>query len=193
MNGASVTETAKLFNSFDYVFIAYLLWQIYLGYSQGFRLMLYQTVKWVVLMAALFVANLYILPVIIQKPFFYEKSQAINKFGNEFAMQFAPKDNPIGAEVFRRVADGIPYDKIVFFLVVIIIVSVVLRIIIMGSLWGKEVEGRTLGVMFGVMKAMFICYVVMTFISAFMMTSNPEGFLRWQDQSFVLSHLRIRF
>ncbi|MDO4711907.1 MAG: CvpA family protein [Peptostreptococcaceae bacterium] len=193
MNGANVTETMKWFNSFDYVFIIYLLWQIYVGYSQGFRLMLYQTVKWIVLVGGLFMANHYLLPVMMKQPFFMEKSKAVNKIGYDLVLQFGPKDNPIAAEIFRRVAESIPYDKIVFFLLVILVFSVILRIIIIGSVWGKEVEGRTLGVAFGVLKAILICYVVMSFIGTFMERSDPEGFLRWQEQSFILSKTGIRF
>lgn len=193
MGEETLTGAIKTFNSFDYIFIAYTLWQIYLGYTQGFRLMLYQTVKWILLFAGLFVANRHFLPVLMKREWFIEKSQAINRFGYDFVVELAPDDNPFSEIIYRQVAESIPFDKIVFFLAVIIIVSLITRIIIIGSLWGKEPEARKLGVMFGLFKAAFVCFIVMTFIGTFMNISNPEGFLKWQEQSFILSKIPIRF
>lgn len=193
MGEITLTGIMSSLNSFDYVFAAYTLWQVYVGYTQGFRLMLYQTVKWVFLMAGLFVANRTLLPVLMKREWFIEKSEAINAFGFDFVMELAPKDNPFSELIYRQVAESIPFDKIVFFLAVIIVVSLITRVIIIGSLWGKEPEARGLGILFGLLKAGFVCFVVMTFIGTFMNISNPEGFLRWQEQSFILSKLPIRF
>ncbi len=192
MNEVIVKETVTSFNSFDYIFTAYVLWQIYLGYTQGFRVVLYQTIKWVALFAALFAANKYLLPYMEKMPAFMERSAKVNGWFVDFVMQFKPS-NDLTAIIFEEVVKSIPFDRIVFFLIVIVAVSIMLRILVMGTLWRDEVEGRAGGIMLGLLKAAFMCYVIMSFISTFMSVSNPEGFARWQESSFILSRVGIKF
>lgn len=192
MNEVIVKETVTSFNSFDYIFTAYVLWQIYLGYTQGFRIVMYQMIKWVALFAALFAANKYLLPYMEKMPAFMERSAKVNGWFVDFLIQFKPS-NDLSAIIFEEVIKSIPFDRIVFFLIVIIAVSIMLRILVVGTLWRDEVEGRVGGIMLGLLKAAFMCYVVMSFISTFMSVSNPEGFARWQEHSFILSRVGIKF
>lgn len=185
-------ETVKTFNSFDYIFTAYVLWQVYLGYTQGFRVVLYQTIKWVVLFAVLFVVSVYVLPLLETTSIFLDRGMRVNEWFVGVAMQFKPT-NELNAIIFERVVQSIPFDRIVFYLILIIAVSLITKILVMGTLWKDEVQGRAGGILVGLFKAAFMCYVLMSFLSTFMSISNPEGFLRWQEQSFILSRLGIKF
>lgn len=188
-----VLQTTKLLNSFDYVFAAYTLLQIFHGYSQGFRMMLFDTVKWVVLIIGLYFANALLLPVIMTMPWFMDKSVRINAWFTQVAMEFIPQENPVTAMIYQNVVESIPFDKLVFFLVVILVVGTISRLIIIGTLWGEKPKGRALGMVFGVLKALLITYVVMSVLGSIMAVSNPEGFLKWQNESFFLSFITKRF
>lgn len=188
-----IKETLKAFNSFDYVFSACLLWNMYLGYSQGFRMMLYQTVKWIILFIGLFVADMAIYIYLIKIPWFLLKSAQINALGREFVKSFAPKDNILALALHIKVAEIIPYDKIVFYFIIIVSVIVLTRIFILGGLFEDEVEGRVPGALFGLLKAAFTAYILMLFIRSFMSLTNPEAFETWQKNSYILSHLGIKF
>ena len=186
----ALRDSIKLLNSFDIGFLAVLLWQSYKGYSQGFRVMLYHTVKWVALIVGLFAADRFLLPMLQQQDRYVGFTENVNQWCHDFVLQFTPKDNIVAELLFEKMAAVIPYDRILFFLAAVIIVSAATRWIIIGRLWGDEPEGRGLGVLLGILKTVALCYLLMSVIAAVMTKTHAESYEAWIGGSLILSTLR---
>lgn len=180
-------------NSLDYIFIFYSLAQIYRGFVQGFRVMVFETVKWAVLFVALYLSNKVFYPYLIKLDSFSNYAQAINGWCLKSALSLAPTSNPLKEIIYVEVAKTIPYDKMAFYILVILAVSFLTKMIIIGSLSGGEAKGRVLGMIFGQLKALAVFYLVLSIIAGFMVEANPLGFEKWQKSSRILSELDYQF
>ena len=180
-------------NSFDYLFLAYTLLQIYKGFTMGFRIMVFETIKWFVLAGGILLSNVILYPYLMSLDLFINYSNKVIDFGQKSALSLISFDNPLKTLIYQEVALSIPYDKILFDLIIIMVVSFFTRVFITGSLFGKEVKGRVLGMVFGVVKSLVITFLIMSVIAGFMTKSNPQGFKNWQDQSYILSTSGYRF
>ena len=180
-------------NSFDYLFLAYTLLQIYKGFTMGFRIMVFETIKWFVLAGGILLSNVILYPYLMSLDLFINYSNKVIDFGQKSALSLLSFDNPLKTLIYQEVALSIPYDKILFDLIIILVVSFFTRVFITGSLFGKEVKGRVLGMVFGVVKSLVITFLIMSVIAGFMTKSNPQGFKNWQDQSYILSTSGYRF
>ncbi len=180
-------------NSFDYLFLAYTLLQIYKGFTMGFRIMVFETIKWFVLAGGILLSNVILYPYLMSLDLFINYSNKVVDFGQKSALSLISFDNPLKTLIYQEVALSIPYDKILFDIIIILVVSFFTRVFITGSLFGKEVKGRVLGMVFGVVKSLVITFLIMSVIAGFMTKSNPQGFKNWQDQSYILSTSGYRF
>ena len=180
-------------NSFDYLFLAYTLLQIYKGFTMGFRIMVFETIKWFVLAGGILLSNVILYPYLMTLDIFANYSDKVIDFGQKSALSLISFDNPLKTLIYQEVALSIPYDKILFDIIIILVVSFFTRVFITGSLFGKEVKGRVLGMVFGVVKSLVITFLIMSVIAGFMTKSNPQGFKNWQDQSYILSTSGYRF
>lgn len=180
-------------NSFDYLFLAYTLLQIYKGFTMGFRIMVFETIKWFVLAGGILLSNVILYPYLMSLNLFINYSNKVIDFGQKSALSLISFDNPLKTLIYQEVALSIPYDKILFDIIIILVVSFFTRVFITGSLFGKEVKGRVLGMVFGVVKSLVITFLIMSVIAGFMTKSNPQGFKNWQDQSYILSTSGYRF
>ena len=180
-------------NSFDYLFLAYTLLQIYKGFTMGFRIMVFETIKWFVLAGGILLSNVILYPYLMSLDLFINYSNKVIDFGQKSALSLLSFDNPLRTLIYQEVALSIPYDKILFDIIIILVVSFFTRVFITGSLFGKEVKGRVLGMVFGVVKSLVITFLIMSVIAGFMTKSNPQGFKNWQDQSYILSTSGYRF
>ena len=180
-------------NSFDYLFLAYTLLQIYKGFTMGFRIMVFETIKWFVLAGGILLSNVILYPYLMSLNLFINYSNKVIDFGQKSALSLISFDNPLKTLIYQEVALSIPYDKILFDIIIIMVVSFFTRVFITGSLFGKEVKGRVLGMVFGVVKSLVITFLIMSVIAGFMTKSNPQGFKNWQDQSYILSTSGYRF
>ena len=180
-------------NSFDYLFLAYTLLQIYKGFTMGFRIMVFETIKWFVLAGGILLSNVILYPYLMSLDLFINYSNKVIDFGQKSALSLISFDNPLKTLIYQEVALSIPYDKIIFDIIIILVVSFFTRVFITGSLFGKEVKGRVLGMVFGVVKSLVITFLIMSVIAGFMTKSNPQGFKNWQDQSYILSTSGYRF
>lgn len=180
-------------NSFDYLFLAYTLLQIYKGFTMGFRIMVFETIKWFVLAGGILLSNVILYPYLMSLDIFANYSDKVIDFGQKSALSLISFDNPLKTLIYQEVALSIPYDKILFDIIIILVVSFFTRVFITGSLFGKEVKGRVLGMVFGVVKSLVITFLIMSVIAGFMTKSNPQGFKNWQDQSYILSTSGYRF
>lgn len=180
-------------NSFDYLFLAYTLLQIYKGFTMGFRIMVFETIKWFVLAGGILLSNVILYPYLMSLDLFINYSNKVVDFGQKSALSLISFDNPLKTLIYQEVALSIPYDKILFDIIIIMVVSFFTRVFITGSLFGKEVKGRVLGMVFGVVKSLVITFLIMSVIAGFMTKSNPQGFKNWQDQSYILSTSGYRF
>ena len=180
-------------NSFDYLFLAYTLLQIYKGFTMGFRIMVFETIKWFVLAGGILLSNVILYPYLMSLDLFINYSNKVIDFGQKSALSLLSFDNPLKTLIYQEVALSIPYDKILFDIIIIMVVSFFTRVFITGSLFGKEVKGRVLGMVFGVVKSLVITFLIMSVIAGFMTKSNPQGFKNWQDQSYILSTSGYRF
>ena len=180
-------------NSFDYLFLAYTLLQIYKGFTMGFRIMVFETIKWFVLAGGILLSNVVLYPYLMSLDLFISYSNKVIDFGQKSALSLLSFDNPLKTLIYQEVALSIPYDKILFDIIIIMVVSFFTRVFITGSLFGKEVKGRVLGMVFGVVKSLVITFLIMSVIAGFMTKSNPQGFKNWQDQSYILSTSGYRF
>lgn len=180
-------------NSFDYLFLAYTLLQIYKGFTMGFRIMVFETIKWFVLAGGILLSNMRLYPYLMTLDIFANYSDKVIDFGQKSALSLISFDNPLKTLIYQEVALSIPYDKILFDIIIILVVSFFTRVFITGSLFGKEVKGRVLGMVFGVVKSLVITFLIMSVIAGFMTKSNPQGFKNWQDQSYILSTSGYRF
>ena len=180
-------------NSFDYLFLAYTLLQIYKGFTMGFRIMVFETIKWFVLAGGILLSNMRLYPYLMTLDIFANYSDKVIDFGQKSALSLISFDNPLKTLIYQEVALSIPYDKILFDIIIIMVVSFFTRVFITGSLFGKEVKGRVLGMVFGVVKSLVITFLIMSVIAGFMTKSNPQGFKNWQDQSYILSTSGYRF
>lgn len=180
-------------NSFDYLFLAYTLLQIYKGFTMGFRIMVFETIKWFVLAGGILLSNVILYPYLMSLDLFINYSNKVIDFGQKSALSLLSFDNPLKTLIYQEVALSIPYDKILFDIIIILVVSFFTRVFITGSLFGKEVKGRVLGMVFGVVKSLVITFLIMSVIAGFMTKSNPQGFKNWQDQSYILSTSGYRF
>ena len=180
-------------NSFDYLFLAYTLLQIYKGFTMGFRIMVFETIKWFVLAGGILLSNVILYPYLMSLDLFINYSNKVVDFGQKSALSLLSFDNPLKTLIYQEVALSIPYDKILFDIIIIMVVSFFTRVFITGSLFGKEVKGRVLGMVFGVVKSLVITFLIMSVIAGFMTKSNPQGFKNWQDQSYILSTSGYRF
>lgn len=180
-------------NSFDYLFLAYTLLQIYKGFTMGFRIMVFETIKWFVLAGGILLSNVILYPYLMSLDLFINYSNKVIDFGQKSALSLISFDNPLKTLIYQEVALSIPYDKILFDIIIIMVVSFFTRVFITGSLFGKEVKGRVLGMVFGVVKSLVITFLIMSVIAGFMTKSNPQGFKNWQDQSYILSTSGYRF
>ena len=180
-------------NSFDYLFLAYTLLQIYKGFTMGFRIMVFETIKWFVLAGGILLSNVILYPYLMSLDIFANYSDKVIDFGQKSALSLISFDNPLKTLIYQEVALSIPYDKILFDIIIIMVVSFFTRVFITGSLFGKEVKGRVLGMVFGVVKSLVITFLIMSVIAGFMTKSNPQGFKNWQDQSYILSTSGYRF
>ncbi len=180
-------------NSFDYLFLAYTLLQIYKGFTMGFRIMVFETIKWFVLAGGILLSNVILYPYLMSLDLFINYSNKVVDFGQKSALSLISFDNPLKTLIYQEVALSIPYDKILFDIIIIMVVSFFTRVFITGSLFGKEVKGRVLGMVFGVVKCLVITFLIMSVIAGFMTKSNPQGFKNWQDQSYILSTSGYRF
>ena len=180
-------------NSFDYLFLAYTLLQIYKGFTMGFRIMVFETIKWFVLAGGILLSNVILYPYLMSLDLFTNYSNKVVDFGQKSALSLISFDNPLKTLIYQEVALSIPYDKILFDIIIIMVVSFFTRVFITGSLFGKEVKGRVLGMVFGVVKSLVITFLIMSVIAGFMTKSNPQGFKNWQDQSYILSTSGYRF
>ena len=180
-------------NSFDYLFLAYTLLQIYKGFTMGFRIMVFETIKWFVLAGGILLSNVILYPYLMSLNLFINYSNKVIDFGQKSALSLLSFDNPLKTLIYQEVALSIPYDKILFDIIIIMVVSFFTRVFITGSLFGKEVKGRVLGMVFGVVKSLVITFLIMSVIAGFMTKSNPQGFKNWQDQSYILSTSGYRF
>ncbi len=183
----------KEMNSFDYIFIAYLLGQAYWGYRQGFRLMLYQMVRWIVLALGVLAANQILLPFLMQSGQYVAKAKQFNYWCYAVMMDFAPEGNELSEMLYQKMAESIPYDQILFYLVVIILISLATKVFIVGTLWGEETEGKFAGLLLGIARAIGVCFIFMKLASVIMAIANPEAFELWQEESSILSLLGIKF
>ncbi len=180
-------------NSFDYLFLAYTLLQIYKGFTMGFRIMVFETIKWFVLAGGILLSNMRLYPYLMTLDIFANYSDKVIDFGQKSALSLISFENPVKTFIYKEVAMNIPYDKILFDIIIILVVSFFTRVFITGSLFGKEVKGRVLGMVFGVVKSLVITFLIMSVIAGFMTKSNPQGFKNWQDQSYILSTSGYRF
>ncbi len=188
---ATIKESLSMLNSFDIVFLMALIWQAIVGYMQGFRVMLYHSVKWIVLLIGMIAIHYLLLPILEQQQWFVSAAAVIHSFCVSIVMQFAPQDNFLAEILFLKVAESIPYAKIVFFLVAVLLVSGLTKIIIIGKFWGEEPEGRWLGVLFGMIKTIFLCYLLLGFVAATYGRANPDGYATWKEGSLILSKLQM--
>lgn len=182
-----VKETVSALNSFDYIFISYTLLQIFHGFTQGFRIMLFETVKWIILIGVIYISNKVLYPYLLTTENFVIYSQKTNEWCFKSVTAVLQSDNPLQNMLYTEIAKSIPYDKIAFFLVIIVGAGILSRIFIIGSVFKKETSGRALGVVFGMAKSLLVTFLVMNIIAGFMMSANPGGFVRWQKESFILS------
>ncbi len=191
MENSTIQETIQMLNSFDIILLTVLLWQAIAGYRQGFRVMLYHFVKWIVLILGVILIHNLVLPMLEQQQWFVEISQLVHAWCFSIVMQFAPTDNMIAEILFAKMAESIPYARIVFFLAAVLLVSGLTKVIIIGKFWGEEPEGRWTGMLFGIAKTIALFYLLMGFLAATVGKANPEGFMAWQEGSLILSTLKM--
>ena len=183
----TLEETTRLLNSFDYIFLAYSLLQIYHGLTQGFRIMLFETVKWLILIGVIFFSNKVLYPHLMTREDFVNLAQRVNEWGYQAVTSVLKSDNPFKDLLYTEIAKSIPYDKITFFLAILLVVGILSRLVILASVFKRERQGRLLGAVFGLAKSILVTFLIMNILAGFMMSANPEGFVKWQEESLILS------
>ncbi len=180
-------------NSFDYIFIIFALYHMYYGFTKGFRLMAFETLKWFVLVAGLYLSKTLLYPYLLEQEKFLHYSLRKNDWFLKSAMSLIKNDDPIKNLLYTKIAESIPYDQLVFYLACIALISLITRLLILGTSCGREGRGRALGLVFGFVKALVITYIVMGMLAGFMLKSNPTGFTRWQENSYILSAIGYKW
>lgn len=181
-------------NSLDIAFGIYALTQIYRGFRLGFRRMLYDTVKWVMIFGGAGLGYRFLMPVLSRLDKYAELSAGLNKSVLDFISKtFEGSEGNLIADFILTISQDASFDRIAVFLILMIIASIIARTLIVGSFWKSGSEGKLLGAAFGFVKASIYAIIVMMLLSGVMNMVNPEGFYRWQMESRILDYVNLVF
>jgi len=181
-------------NSLDIAFGIYALTQIYRGFRLGFRRMLYDTVKWVMIFGGAGLGYRFLMPLLIRQEKYIEMSADVNKSVLGFISKtFEGSEGNLIADFILTISQDASFDRIAVFLMLMIIAGLIARALIVGSFWKSGSEGKLLGAAFGFVKASIYAIIVMMLLSGVMNIVNPEGFYRWQMESRILDYVNLVF
>lgn len=180
-------------NSLDIVFGLYALSQSYRGFKVGFKRMLYDTVKWVIVFgSSAFIYKFFVPKLFIFEPYI-KLANNINFKTVEFMQKTLSTKEGFLPELLLSNINNIKMDRLLVFALLLIIISLVTRMLIVGSFWKSESDGRLLGATFGFVKASIYGIIAMLIISSIMNVINPEGFYKWQAGSAILNYINLIF
>lgn len=173
-------------NTFDYFAIAFIIWQTYVGYKRGFEDMLYGIVKYIVIIAGLYVGNNFLWDIMMRSPYFVKRTIYINETAKNYLLQFSPDGN-LPQSLYKQAIDYIAFDKVVFGIGLVIIIVFLTRIIIYGSIVKEESEHKKLGMVFAFIKAVIMVFVISKFLEVVL----GANFDSTKEGSFILNLFEI--
>lgn len=180
-------------NSLDVIFGLYALSQIYRGFKLGFKRMLYDTVKWIIVFGSSAFIYKFFVPRLFEFEPYIKLSHNINIKTIEFIQKtLSNKDNFVIDLILKNISN-IKADRVIIFVLLLIIISIITKMLIVGSFWKSSTGGRIPGAMFGFVKACIYSIIAMLIISSIMNIINPEGFYKWQMDSAILKYINLIF
>ncbi|WP_028829326.1 CvpA family protein [Proteocatella sphenisci] len=181
-------------NSLDIMFGIYALTQIYRGFKLGFRKMLYDTVKWVLIFGGAGLGYRFLLPLLLKIEEYTKMAMKVNSSVTGFIQKtFEDNKGNFIADFILNLSQNAKFDRVAVFLILMIMAGFIARGIIVGSFWKSDSGGKILGACFGFVKASIYAIIIMILLSVVMNMVNPEGFYRWQMESRILDLLNLVF
>lgn len=180
-------------NSLDIVFGLYAAGQAYKGFRVGFKRMFYDTVKWIIVFGSSVFIYRFFIPKLFELEAYAKLASDINLNTIEFIQKSLGGKENFLSELMLANISNLKADRFIVFVLLLIIISVITRLLIVGSFWNSDSEGRVLGATFGVVKACIYGIIAMLIISAIMNVINPEAFYKWQSESAILNYINLIF
>lgn len=180
-------------NSLDIVFGIYALSQAYRGFKVGFKRMLYDTVKWVIVFGSSAFIYKFFVPKLFTLEPYLKLANNINSKTMEFMQKTLSSKEGFLSELLLKNINNIKIDRLLVFVLLLIIISLVTRMLIVGSFWRSDSDGKIMGALFGIVKASIYGIIAMLIISSIMNVINPEGFYKWQAGSIILNYINLIF
>lgn len=180
-------------NSLDVVFGLYAAGQAYKGFRVGFKRMLYDTVKWIIVFGSSAFIYKFFIPKLFELEAYTKLASDINLKTIEFIQNSLSGKENFLSELMLANINNLKADRFILFVLLLIIISVITRLLIVGSFWNSDSDGRILGATFGVVKACIYGIIAMLIISAIMNVINPEAFYKWQSESAILNYINLIF
>jgi len=181
-------------NSLDIMFGVYALTQIYTGFKLGFRKMLYDTVKWVLIFGGAGLGYRFLIPALLKIDEYKKMAMKVNSSVLGFIQKtFEDNQGNLVADFVLNLSKNAKFDRIAVFLILMIIAGFIARGIIVGSFWKSDSGGKILGACFGFVKASIYAIILMMLLSLIMNIVNPEGFYKWQMESQILDLINLVF
>lgn len=155
--------------------------------------MLYETVKWIIVFGSSTFIYKFFIPRLFEFEAYIKLSNNINIKVIEFIKKtLSNKDNLIIDLILKNISN-IKADRVILFVLLLIIISIITKMLIVGSFWKRDNGGRIPGAMFGFVKACIYGIIAMLIISSIMNIINPEGFYKWQMESAILKYINLIF
>lgn len=172
----------------------YAISQVYRGFKLGFKRMLYDTVKWVLIFGGAGLSYRALMPMLLKLEAYKALAVTVNTKTIEFITNTLIRngDNVLEGIILKNIENA-RFDKFLVFLILMIVLATITKALIVGSFWRKETGGRILGAGFGFIKASIYAVIIMMILSSVMNIINPEGFYKWQSESQILNYINIIF
>lgn len=181
-------------NSFDIAFGLYAIGQVYKGFRLGFKRMLYDTVKWILVFGASVASYRLLMPVLLKTQEYTALATNINTSTIGFIREIlAESSDQLLVKIVLSNLENARFDKLAIFLILTIVLGMLIKTLIVGNFWKRETGGRLLGAAFGFIKAAIYAVIIMLILSSIMNIVNPTGFYKWQSESQILSYVNLIF
>lgn len=181
-------------NSLDIGFGIYAISQVYKGFRLGFKRMLYDTVKWILIFGGAGISYKLLMPILLKMEAYAELATTMNSKTVEFIQgTLLGNADQLLAKIILSNIESARFDKFAVFLILIIVIGIIIKTLIVGSFWQRETGGRLLGAAFGFIKAAIYAVIIMMILSSVMNVINPEGFYKWQSESQILNYINLIF
>ncbi|MGB5824796.1 MAG: CvpA family protein [Proteocatella sp.] len=181
-------------NSLDIGFGIYAISQVYKGFRLGFKRMLYDTVKWVLIFGGAGVSYSLLMPVLLKMQAYVDLAMTVNAKTIAFIRDTLwGSSDQLLAKIILSNIENARFDKIAVFIILIIVIGSIIKTLIVGSFWNRETGGRLLGAGFGFIKAAIYAVIIMMILSLVMNVINPDGFYKWQSESQILNYINLIF